>query len=55
MIRKSLITIWQKYKNIDGDKIPMWIVPLEVIKQNRLWKTFELKLWRIDILARRRD
>lgn len=33
VIRKVLILIWQRYKYIHGEKIPMWKVPLEVVKQ----------------------
>lgn len=38
IIRKSLFMVWNKYKYCYEDKKPMWIVPLEVIKQKVEYK-----------------
>lgn len=32
IIRESLYTIWQKYKRNIGEKRPLWLVPMEIIK-----------------------
>lgn len=33
LIRKALLQIWQKYKTVYGKKKPMWVIPLEIVKQ----------------------
>lgn len=32
-VRKDLFQVWQRYKNIYCDKIPAWVIPLEVVRQ----------------------
>lgn len=32
-IRKTLFPIWQKYKRMYGEKKPMLVIPLDVLKQ----------------------
>lgn len=34
LIRRVLFKVWSKYQNYYGRKKPLWIVPLEVLKQN---------------------
>lgn len=48
VIRKALFLIWLRYKSIYEEKRPMWVVPLEVVKQQVNYRE-ELRLQYKDV------